>query len=612
MSRLEGVSTTETLPAYSNCASAWSGSVAWASSAAYTTANQLSSLTRFIGVVQSCPSGDVFNTTSEIFKYNVNNQLTDIETGTPVVGSYGNWLKDGANYILAGYHYSATQNNGQITSMDDGRQEYSVTYQYDLLKRLVSATAGSNWTQTFGYDGFGNLTSKSTPSGSSELPLPGVNPAKNWLTGYTYDANGNVGSYNNYSLGYDPVNRLSYATTGSFIETYAYDASNHRIERINSALDTVYFFSPSGALLSEFNCLSTCTLIYNRIYFGGMVLGTDGAGVYGNPPSALGDVSTWMDRLGSAQSTYPYGTDIGSSPAGADALDFATYTKEGSTGLEYAMNRYFSGGFGRFMTPDFSGKGTNPANPQTWSGYAYASGDPTNEFDPTGQEQDLSCGMILALEGDSALDGSWDCSNDNPWLTGGVQLATSIYLAKGLADAFANGSGQGSSGGQSSSNTGCDLQLYTQPAGNKFDPFSHTYTELLMETNGVLTAPPLFYESGPVSKTTGKEVESFSNAWNNSLDRSPTGSPNSNAYALPSTLEWQTGFSLSECAVNLAVTASDAKYPQNTMTYSFPSPNSNSFTYTLLRMSGVPIPWWVNVDLRFGQIAPGWGTFTPW
>jgi YD repeat-containing protein len=202
MSRLEGVSTTENLPAYSSCASAWNGSVAWASSAAYTTANQLRSLTRFIGVVQSCPSGDVFNTTSEIFKYNVNNQLTDIETGTAVGG-----ISD------------------------------------------RSTLKGSTWTQTFGYDGFGNLTSKSTPSGSSELPLPGVNPAKNWLTGYTYDANGNVGSYNNYSLGYDPVNRLSYATTGSFIETCAYDASNHRIERINSSLDTVYFFSPSGALL---------------------------------------------------------------------------------------------------------------------------------------------------------------------------------------------------------------------------------------------------------------------------------------------------------------------------------------------------------------------------
>ncbi len=410
MSRLEGVSTTETLPAYSNCASAWSGSVAWASSAAYTTANQLSSLTRFIGAVQSCPRGNVFNTTSEIFKYNVNNQLTDIETGTAVGGiPYQSTLKDGSNYILAGYHYSATQNNGQITSMDDGRQVNSVTYQYDLLKRLVSATAGSNWTQTFGYDGFGNLTSKSTPSGSSELPLPGVNAAKNWLTGYTYDANGNVGSYNNYSLGYDPVNRLSYATTGSFIETYAYDASNHRIERINSSLDTVYFFSPSGALLSEFNCLSTCTLIYNRIYFGGMVLGTDGAGVSGNPPSALGDVSTWTDRLGSAQSTYPYGTDIGSYPSGADAVDFATYTKEGSTGLEYAMNRYYSGGLGRFMTADSSPLETKPANPESWNRYGYAGRDPVNFNDPRGKYEEWvgSGTCFVGVEGEEEDPDAW-------------------------------------------------------------------------------------------------------------------------------------------------------------------------------------------------------------
>jgi YD repeat-containing protein len=133
------------------------------------------------------------------------------------------------------------------------------------LPEPAGPTAGSTWTQTFGYDGFGNLTSKSTPSGSSELALPGVNPAKNWLTGYTYDLNGNVASFNNFALAYDPANRLLTATSGSFVETYGYDASNHRIERINSSLDTVYFFSPSGALLSEFNCLSTCMRIPEHV-----------------------------------------------------------------------------------------------------------------------------------------------------------------------------------------------------------------------------------------------------------------------------------------------------------------------------------------------------------
>ena len=241
----------------------------------------------------------------------------------------------------------------------------------------------SSWTQTFGYDGFGNLTSKSTPSGSSETPLPGVNAAKNWLSGYSYDSNGNVGSYNSFALGYDPANRLSYATTGSFTETYGYDAANHRIERVNSSLDTVYFFSPSGKLLSMFNCLSTCTLISNRVYFGGMLLGTDGTAAQGVTLDANFDTFTWTDRLGSAQPTYPYGADIGA-PPGADAPDFATYTKEGATGLEYAMNRYYSGGLGRFMTVDAKRKSAKRRKPQSWNRYSYAADDPVGRRDPSG------------------------------------------------------------------------------------------------------------------------------------------------------------------------------------------------------------------------------------
>ena len=238
MSRLQGVSTTEKLPSSGPCNDAYNGAIAWASSATYTVASQLASFTRFSGVYQSPSCVDNFLTANEFFKYNVNNQLADIETNVASTGGLRlqNAQMDGSNYILAGYNHSATQNNGQITSMQDGREGYSVTYQYDLLKRLVNATAGSSWAQTFGYDGFGNLTSKSTPSGSSETPLPGVNPAKNWLTGYTYDQNGNVASFNNFSLNYDPANRLATAVTGSLpFDMYADQQS--RILRRHAAGD---------------------------------------------------------------------------------------------------------------------------------------------------------------------------------------------------------------------------------------------------------------------------------------------------------------------------------------------------------------------------------------
>jgi len=56
----------------------------------------------------------------------------------------------------------------------------TVTYAYDSLNRLLSAS-GSGWNQSFGYDGFGNLVSK---TGSNSPPLSiSVNAATNQIQG---------------------------------------------------------------------------------------------------------------------------------------------------------------------------------------------------------------------------------------------------------------------------------------------------------------------------------------------------------------------------------------------------------------------------------------------
>jgi len=61
------------------------------------------------------------------------------------------------------YNYSANQNNGQITSVHDAVSGETITYAYDALKRLSSATA-QNWSERYGYDGFGNLTQMTPPA----------------------------------------------------------------------------------------------------------------------------------------------------------------------------------------------------------------------------------------------------------------------------------------------------------------------------------------------------------------------------------------------------------------------------------------------------------------
>ena len=69
--------------------------------------------------------------------------------------------------------------------------------------------------------------------------------------------------------------------------------------------------------------------------------------------------ATILDRVGSmrnagssnaSSSFYPYGEDKGTA-APNDQTKFATYTRDSATGLDYAMNRYYSSTLGRFMSP---------------------------------------------------------------------------------------------------------------------------------------------------------------------------------------------------------------------------------------------------------------------
>src|SRR5260370_33660516 len=91
-------------------------------------------------------------------------------------------------------------------------------YNYDSIKRLVTAevtkSGGTYWGQSFGYDGFGNLTTKNPTAGHTGTAMSlSVDPATNRITtsGFSYDANGNATSIaaapSNISLTYDVENR---------------------------------------------------------------------------------------------------------------------------------------------------------------------------------------------------------------------------------------------------------------------------------------------------------------------------------------------------------------------------------------------------------------------
>jgi RHS repeat-associated protein len=96
--------------------------------------------------------------------------------------------------------------------------------------------------------------------------------------------------------------------------------------------------------------------------------------------SETNGVSGWPqeDRLGSTMRHFPYGEMIAGPPGG-----FATYERE-SNGIDYAVNRYYSSTYGRFLTPDPYRASGAMTNPQSWNRYAYVEGDPVNKNDPLG------------------------------------------------------------------------------------------------------------------------------------------------------------------------------------------------------------------------------------
>ena len=121
----------------------------------------------------------------------------------------------------------------------------------------------------------------------------------------------------------------------------------------------------------------TLSTLSNRVYFGGMLLGT-------KTGYAVSDADLIKDRLGPVQPSYAYGTDTGSGQQTSPGDDFATYWKDSSSGFEYAMNRYYSAGYGRFLTVDPFGGSVNVNAPGSMNRYTYSEGDPVNGYDPTG------------------------------------------------------------------------------------------------------------------------------------------------------------------------------------------------------------------------------------
>ena len=214
------------------------------------------------------------------------------------------------------------------------------------------------------------------------------------------------------SLTYDEANRVAWASpTSGGTEYYGYAPDNKRIYRRTAAgTEELTWYGAKGEKLAVFQIGGNSLFLTSRyVWFAGKLI-LDGNGVF-------------QDRLGTNRANgaryLPFGEEL--TTTAGDHVKFGTYTRDSFTGLDYADQRYYASGLGRFNTPDpymaAAHGANNPSDPGTWNRYAYVGGNPASKKDPKGLWACEDCGEDGSIA--CQIGYHWDefsgfCEPDNP------------------------------------------------------------------------------------------------------------------------------------------------------------------------------------------------------
>jgi RHS repeat-associated protein len=261
-----------------------------------------------------------------------------------------------------------------------------VTYGYDSLNRWNSAssqaaTGADCWGQSVpsgGYDRYGNLLTIN-PSQCSPPGLSKSVNGNNQVSGYSYDAAGDVTYDGFYNYSWDAENRLALAAG----VTYTYDGDGQRVEK---STGTLYWRGGGGSVVAETD--TSGNTLDEYIFFGARIARRDSSGnVYYYFGNHLGSAAI-TDATGTLcydADFYPIGGELDFTNNCAQNYKFAGMEQDPETGDYHNQYRQYASNLGRWLSPDPSGTAAvSLANPQTWNMYAYVTNNPTTLNDATG------------------------------------------------------------------------------------------------------------------------------------------------------------------------------------------------------------------------------------
>ncbi|HEX4965586.1 MAG TPA: DUF4157 domain-containing protein [Thermoanaerobaculia bacterium] len=301
-------------------------------------------------------------------------------------GPYANWSSGAYSYDGA----------GNVTRIGPS------WYTYDLVSRLTSGTlfdgptgGGTQKTQSYAFDPFGNLTSingtsgRATPTSSATNRLNGP--------GTVYDAAGNLTNWNGAVYGYDHFNQMTEMISGGEHDLYVYTADDERVWSYDLIRNSSHWTlrDLGGKVLRDYANNGTWTLGTDYVYRDGLLLAAE---------TQTGQRHYHLDHLGTPRlltrasgypaayhAYYPFGEEATAFNQDTERMKFTGHERDlaspagAGDDLDYMHARHESPVVGRFLSADPMHLGS-PEHPQAWNRYAYAHDSPMRYLDPNGLE----------------------------------------------------------------------------------------------------------------------------------------------------------------------------------------------------------------------------------